>query len=308
MLATLPFFHSFGYTVCLWAPLVVGMEAVFYPDPRAAKEVGELCRKHRCTHAARHRHVRAVLPPPVRSRTTSDSLRLLICGAEKLPVKLAEEFHAKFGVLPLEGYGCTELSPVVSTNLPDVEVGGLTQRGNTLRHGGPADPGRVREGVRPGDARAAAAGDRGRAGGEGAERDGSATCTSRRRRSEVVRDGWYVTGDVGLVEPDGFIRITGRVSRFAKIAGEMVPLERLDEEMHDVLGGGGDRVLAVAAVPDEKRGERVVVLHLPDGRGATGGRASRSCGSGACRTCGCRTRATATRWRRSRYSAAASST
>ena len=70
----------------------------------------------------------------------------------------------------------------------------------------------------------------------------------------------------GSVERDGFIRITGRLSRFAKIAGEMVPLERLDDEMHEVLATGGDRVLAVAAVPDEKRGERLIVLHLPGSR------------------------------------------
>jgi acyl-[acyl-carrier-protein]-phospholipid O-acyltransferase/long-chain-fatty-acid--[acyl-carrier-protein] ligase len=78
-----------------------------------------------------------------------------------------------------------------------------------------------------------------------------------------VRDGWYNTGDRGLIEPDGFIRITGRESRFAKIAGEMVPLELLDDELHNILGVG-ERMLAVAAIPDEKRGERLIVLHLPD--------------------------------------------
>jgi acyl-[acyl-carrier-protein]-phospholipid O-acyltransferase/long-chain-fatty-acid--[acyl-carrier-protein] ligase len=83
------------------------------------------------------------------------------------------------------------------------------------------------------------------------------------KTAAAVRDGWYNTGDQGLIEPSGFIRITGRVSRFAKIGGEMVPLERLDDELHDVLGSG-ERVLAVAAIPDEKRGERLIVLHLPD--------------------------------------------
>jgi acyl-[acyl-carrier-protein]-phospholipid O-acyltransferase/long-chain-fatty-acid--[acyl-carrier-protein] ligase len=83
------------------------------------------------------------------------------------------------------------------------------------------------------------------------------------KTANAVKEGWYNTGDRGLIEPDGFIRITGRVSRFAKIAGEMVPLERLDDELHEVLGSG-DRVLAVAAVPDERRGERLIVLHLPD--------------------------------------------
>jgi acyl-[acyl-carrier-protein]-phospholipid O-acyltransferase/long-chain-fatty-acid--[acyl-carrier-protein] ligase len=72
-----------------------------------------------------------------------------------------------------------------------------------------------------------------------------------------------MTGDMGLIEPDGFIRITGRLTRFAKIAGEMVPLERLEEEIQDILGTG-ERMVAVCAVPDERRGERLVVLYLPE--------------------------------------------
>ena len=92
----------------------------------------------------------------------------------------------------------------------------------------------------------------------------------------MIRDGWYITGDVGSIEPDGFIRITGRLSRFAKIAGEMVPLEQLEEEMHEILATGGDRVLAVAAVPDEKRGERLVVLYLPEVEIALAGPARRA--------------------------------
>jgi acyl-[acyl-carrier-protein]-phospholipid O-acyltransferase/long-chain-fatty-acid--[acyl-carrier-protein] ligase len=261
MLATLPFFHTFGNTVCLWAPVAVGMEAVFFPDPRAGQEIGELCRKHRCTillgtATFLRFYLRRAKPGDF------DSLRLLICGAEKLPVKLAEEFRGKFGVLPLEGYGCTELSPVVSTNLHDVEVGGLRQKANT--------PGTVGQPIPNVCARAV---DQETYEPLPPATEGLLLVTGPNvmlgylhqpeKTRQVIRDGWYVTGDVGLVEADGFIRITGRISRFAKIGGEMVPLERLDEEMHDILGSNGDRVLAVAAVPDEKRGERVVVLYLP---------------------------------------------
>ena len=84
------------------------------------------------------------------------------------------------------------------------------------------------------------------------------------RTSEVIRDGWYVTGDIAKFDADGFITLTDRLSRFAKIAGEMVPLERLDDEMQEILATGGERVLTVAAVPDEKRGERLIVLYLPE--------------------------------------------
>jgi acyl-[acyl-carrier-protein]-phospholipid O-acyltransferase/long-chain-fatty-acid--[acyl-carrier-protein] ligase len=78
----------------------------------------------------------------------------------------------------------------------------------------------------------------------------------------AIRDGWYVTGDIGKFDEDGFITLTGRLARFAKIGGEMVPLERIEEELHAILGAN-ERVCAVTSVPDEKRGERVVVLHLP---------------------------------------------
>jgi acyl-[acyl-carrier-protein]-phospholipid O-acyltransferase/long-chain-fatty-acid--[acyl-carrier-protein] ligase len=78
----------------------------------------------------------------------------------------------------------------------------------------------------------------------------------------VIRDGWYVTGDMARFDDDGFITLTGRLSRFAKIGGEMVALERIEEELNAILATG-ERICAVASVPDEKRGERVVVLHLP---------------------------------------------
>jgi acyl-[acyl-carrier-protein]-phospholipid O-acyltransferase/long-chain-fatty-acid--[acyl-carrier-protein] ligase len=86
------------------------------------------------------------------------------------------------------------------------------------------------------------------------------------RTANVMAGGWYLTGDVGRIEDDGFIRITGRLSRFAKIAGEMVPVERIEEDLHELLVANGERLLAVAAVPCERRGERLLVLHLPDVR------------------------------------------
>jgi len=82
--------------------------------------------------------------------------------------------------------------------------------------------------------------------------------------AEVLRDGWYTTGDVAFVDDDGFITITDRLSRFAKIAGEMIPLIRVEETLHQALGLT-DQVLTVVTMPDEKKGERLVVVHtLPD--------------------------------------------
>jgi len=268
LLGVLPFFHSFGYTVCLWAPLVAGATAIYHPDPRGAKEVGHLVRRHRATLML---STATFLRFYLRRCEADDfrSLRILICGAEKLPVKLQDEFHAKFGVLPLEGYGCTELSPVVSTNLPDATGGGVTQPGNVRGTVGRPIVGVCvrafsQEGREP-----LPTGVEGVLCGKGPNVM-AGYLDQPAKTAEAVRDGWYSTGDVGLVRADGFIQITGRVSRFAKVAGEMVPLERVEEELHDAHGVGGDRVLAVAAVPDEKRGERPVVLYLPELDGKMG--------------------------------------
>jgi acyl-[acyl-carrier-protein]-phospholipid O-acyltransferase/long-chain-fatty-acid--[acyl-carrier-protein] ligase len=263
LFAILPFFHSFGYTVCLWAPLLAGCIAVYYPDPRSAKEVGELARTHRATiMLATATFLRFYL-----RRCDKDdfrTVRALICGAEKLPVKLQDEFQAKFGVLPLEGYGCTELSPVVSTNLPDIQVNGVVQECNHRGTvGQPIFGDCVRAFTTDETRRPLPIGEEGVLCVKGPNVM-KGYLHQPEKTADAVRNGWYNTGDVGHVEPDGFIRITGRVSRFAKIAGEMVPLERLDDEMQEILALGGDRVLAVAAVPDEKRGERLVVLYLPE--------------------------------------------
>src|SRR5262249_55201701 len=83
-----------------------------------------------------------------------------------------------------------------------------------------------------------------------------------------IRDGWYVTSDIGRLDEDGFLTLTDRLERIAKIAGEMVPLQRVEDELHKILGTA-DRVLAVAAVPDPKRGEKLVVLHRPLSDGTT---------------------------------------
>jgi acyl-[acyl-carrier-protein]-phospholipid O-acyltransferase / long-chain-fatty-acid--[acyl-carrier-protein] ligase len=260
MLCSLPFFHTFGYTVCLWAPMAVAMQQIFYPDPRSAKEIGEICRKYGCTillgtATFLRYYLRRTEPDDFRS------LRLIVCGAEKLPVKLAKEFQERFGILPFEGYGCTELSPVVSVNLADVDVGGETQIANCFGTVGQPIVHVAVKTFDPETYEPLAIGEEGLLGGKGPNVM-LGYLHQPEKTKQVLRNGWYVTGDVGRVEENGFIRITGRVSRFAKIAGEMVPLERLDDEMHEILNTGGDRVLAVAAVPDEKRGERVVVLHL----------------------------------------------
>src|SRR5205823_4969459 len=79
---------------------------------------------------------------------------------------------------------------------------------------------------------------------------------------QKIIDGWYITGDLAKMDGDGFITITGREERFAKVGGEMVPLEKVEEELHEILGSS-EKLCAVTAIPDTKKGERLIVLHLP---------------------------------------------
>jgi acyl-[acyl-carrier-protein]-phospholipid O-acyltransferase/long-chain-fatty-acid--[acyl-carrier-protein] ligase len=268
VLGILPFFHSFGFTVTMWGALLAGAVTIHHADPRAAKEIGELCRTHRCTlMAATATFLRMYL-----RRCGPDdfkSMRLLVCGAEKLPPALIEEFHAKFGVSPQEGYGCTELSPVASVNIADVTVNRLTQIGTKIGTVGQPLPGVAVKVVDPDTNELLAVG-----------KEGSLLVTGPNvmrgylgrddLNSKKLQDGWYVTGDMAHVDEDGFITLTGRFERFAKIAGEMAPLELIEEEMHKALGSA-DRALAITAIPDKLRGERVVVLYLAEPTGDIGG-------------------------------------
>ncbi|MGL4555022.1 MAG: AMP-binding protein, partial [Gemmataceae bacterium] len=259
LLGVLPFFHSFGYTVTLWGPLQVGASAVYHPDPRQAKEIGELCRKHAATvYLSTATFLRFCLRKC--DREDFRSLRLIICGAEKMPPSLAVEFHERFGLLPLEGYGCTELSPVVSTNMADQPCGGVAQVYNRVGTVGAPFPGVAARVAVPETLAPLPAGAEGVLLITGANvmagylgQPETTAC--------VVRGGWYVTGDMARIDAEGHVTITGRLSRFAKIGGEMVPLEKVEEALHEVLGSA-ERVCAVACVPDESRGERVVVLYV----------------------------------------------
>jgi acyl-[acyl-carrier-protein]-phospholipid O-acyltransferase / long-chain-fatty-acid--[acyl-carrier-protein] ligase len=260
LLGALPFFHSFGYTIILWLPLQVGASSVLFPDPRQAKEIGELSKTHRCTGLLSTAtflrfYLRRCDPDDFRS------IRIIVCGAEKLPPSLAKEFEEKFGVLPMEGYGVTEMSPTISAGVADVDVKGIKQIRNKIGTVGQPIPGVATRIVNPETNEILPPGSEGMLLVKGPNLTpgylGKPDLTAK-----VIRDGWYTTGDMAKIDDDGFITITGRLSRFAKVGGEMIPLEKLEEDMHAVLGTT-DRVLAVAALPDDRRGERLIVLHLP---------------------------------------------
>jgi acyl-[acyl-carrier-protein]-phospholipid O-acyltransferase / long-chain-fatty-acid--[acyl-carrier-protein] ligase len=259
LLGVLPMFHSFGYTVTLWAPLQLGASVVYHADPRQAKEIGELCKTYQCTLFV---STATFLRFCLRKCEPDDfkTLRILMCGAEKLPQSLAREFEKKFGVLPLEGYGCTELSPVAAANIPDKVINNFRQIMNKPGTVGQPVPGVAARVVDP-DARTTLP-----VGAEGLLLIHGANVMKGylgqpELTAKVVHDGWYVTGDMAKIDEDGFITLTGRLSRFAKIGGEMAPLEKIEEVLNEVLGTS-ERVAAVTCVPDEARGERLIVLYL----------------------------------------------
>jgi acyl-[acyl-carrier-protein]-phospholipid O-acyltransferase/long-chain-fatty-acid--[acyl-carrier-protein] ligase len=260
LLGILPFFHSFGYAVTLWVPLQVGASMIFHSDPRQAKEIGELCRKYRGT---------IFLTTPTLLRfclkrcepNDFKTLRILMVGAEKLPPNLAQEFKDKFGVLPLEGYGCTELSPAAVVNVPDWEEGGVRQIGNKPGTIGQPIPGVAARIVDPETWQPLPTGKEGMLliyGGNVMKGYLGKPEATR----EAIRDGWYVTGDIAKYDEDGFITITDRLARFSKIGGEMVPHQKIEDELHTILATN-ERVCVVTSVPDERKGERLLVLHTP---------------------------------------------
>ncbi len=260
ILGVLPFFHSFGYTVTLWTPMAAGATGVYHPDPRQAKEIGELCRTHVCTiYLSTATFLRFCL-----KRCGPDdfkSLNMVVCGAEKLPVALSQDFGERFGIHAIEGYGCTEVSPAAVISHPDVVVDGFRQVFQRPGSIGQPLPGVVGRIVNPETYEEMPAGEEGLL-----EVFGPNVMRGYLDRPDLtaraIRNGWYQTGDVGKIDADGFVWLTGRLTRFAKCGGEMVPLERVEEVLHDILATS-ERVCGVTCVPDESRGERLLVLYVP---------------------------------------------
>ncbi len=262
VLGILPFFHSFGFTVTLWTVLSLGKKGLYHTNPLDARIIGNLCHEHHAT-------VMAATPTFMRSylhRCDPEqfaTLRLLILGAEKLKPELAAEIEKTLKVRPIEGYGCTETGPVVAVNVPDkVRIaGGSEANGYRLGTVGRPLPGTLVKSVDP---ETGADLPRGREGMIVVK--GPQVMHGYHNRpdltSPVLSDGWYTTGDLGYVDPDGFLVITDRLSRFSKIGGEMVPHTKIETAIAEVLGeDAATGHLAVTSLPDPRRGERLVVVH-----------------------------------------------
>ncbi|HJV66730.1 MAG TPA: acyl-[ACP]--phospholipid O-acyltransferase [Geomonas sp.] len=255
--SALPFFHSLGFTGTLWFPLVSGFSAAYHSNPLDGEKIAQVVRGHKSTLLLA---TPTFLTAYLRRARREDfaSLRMVVTGAEKLGCKLADAFQERFGIRPLEGYGATELSPVITLSLPEVEVDGIRQYGAKEGSVGHPVPGVAVRVVDPETGAPLKPGEAGMILVKGANLM-LGYLGRPEQTAQVIKDGWYVTGDIGMMDEDGFLRITDRLARFSKIAGEMVPHGVVEEELQKMLGKSG--VLAVTALPDQKKGEKLAVVY-----------------------------------------------
>lgn len=261
LVGVLPFFHSFGLTTCLWLPLIAGVKVVYHFTPLDAEVIGDMVAREKATVLLGTptfllTYIRRI------QREKFKSLRWVIVGAEKLRTNIAAAFTDAFGIIPFEGYGCTELSPVAMINVPDLREMGREQVGNKPGTVGHPIPGVAVKVVDVETRKPVSLGETGVLLVKGPNVM-KGYLNEPAKTAEVIWDGWYVTGDLATLDADGFVTIRDRISRFSKIAGEMVPHQGLEDAIQRVLGEL-DPVCAVAGVADEKRGERLLVFYTRD--------------------------------------------
>lgn len=261
ILGVLPMFHALGYTVNIWASLCTYFRAAYHYSPLESSEIGKLAKKYKASILVGaptfyRAYIRKIDPE------CFAHLTMPLVGAERMPTEVKDAFEEKFGVRPLEAFGCTECSPVIISNyfphanipegmprekdgsigvalpemkaeirdidtrlpLPCNEVGMLWVKGPNVMLGYYNDP---------------------------------------EKTAQVLVDGWYCTGDLARMDEDGFVFITGRLSRFSKIGGEMVPHEGIEKVIGEIIGNKPDDPVSVtvSAVADAKKGEKLIVLY-----------------------------------------------
>lgn len=263
ILGCLPLFHSFGCTVTLWYPMIEGVNLVTYPSPLEVAKLSELIADYSVNLLiTTPTFLRGYLRKATREQLAS--LKYVVTGAEKLPKKVAEAFEERFGKPVLEGYGLTETSPATNVNLPDpVQPPG--SRGPVLPNRRLGSVGLFIPGIAvritdPDTNEPLPLHQSGMIWLRGANIF-EGYLDQPEKTAAVMKNGWFKTGDLGRVDEDGFLYIEGRLSRFSKIGGEMVPHETVEDLINKALGHAEDeRRIAIVGVPDEAKGEALVLL------------------------------------------------
>lgn len=245
MMSILPLFHVYGYTGNFWLPMVLGMTAVTYANPLDYSTVPKVAKEEKPSIIAA---TPIFLAGYLRRSEPGDfaSIRLMISAADKTPKWLMDAYRERHNIDVLEGYGCTETSPVISVNYPGCYRPGsvgkptpsVTVKIVDINSGDELGPGQEGKILVKGDLVM-----------KGYFDDIEET-TLR------IRDGWYETGDMGFLDEDGYLWHKGRLKRFVKIGGEMVSLVRTETELEEVLPEGTS--CCVVEVPDSLKGARVI--------------------------------------------------
>ncbi|MGK0456027.1 MAG: acyl-[acyl-carrier-protein]-phospholipid O-acyltransferase [Zhongshania aliphaticivorans] len=269
VIASLPIFHSFGFTVTLWYPILRCVSVVTLPSPLEFKKIAEAI-------AAESASVLISTPTflkPYIRRVAAEKLKTLkyvVAGAEKTPDGFAELWQRTFGSEYLEGYGLTETSPVVCANLPDKLIVSRSSKGSQtsgFRKGsvGRLFPGQMARILHPETMEVLPMTETGLLLLKGPNVFGG-YLNDAERTAEVMQDDWFITGDLARFDEDGFLFIEGRLSRFSKIAGEMVPHGTVEQTLTEAFDLMDSEVplLAIASRPDEAKGEALVLLSVID--------------------------------------------
>ncbi|WP_244511427.1 acyl-[ACP]--phospholipid O-acyltransferase [Vreelandella arcis] len=265
VMGSLPLFHAFGLTVTQLLPLIEGLPLVCHPDPTDAPGIAGAVAKHKATimfgtSSFLRLFVRSSKVHPL----MLESLRIVVAGAEKLDERVSSDFTLKFHKPIYEGYGATEIAPVASVNLPDAM--GMhyqqIQQGSKAGTVGMPLPGTSFKIVDPDSFAELPTGEAGMILISGPQvMQGYLNDPQRTAAAIKELDGqrWYVTGDKGFIDEDGFLTLIDRYSRFAKLGGEMISLSAVEQAVKAALNDQSTELMAVA-IADNHKGERIVLL------------------------------------------------
>ena len=263
ILGCLPVFHSFGFTVTLWYPLLRGCRVITIPSPLETRKIVEAIQQEKVAVLL---GAPTFIRPLLRKATKEElkPLKLVVAGAEKLPLDLYEAFVQQFGIEILQGYGLTETTPVASINQYDPPITTTTaerQEGKRVGTTGRLLPGTTARIVDPETGAELPMHTTGMLWLKGANIF-TGYLKDVEKTAGALKDGWFVTGDLGRLDDDGFLHIEGRLSRFSKIGGEMVPHGTVEQCLVTAFGWDQNTGLTamITGVPDSSKGEALVLL------------------------------------------------
>lgn len=263
LMGCLPLFHSMGFTVTLCYPMLRGCQIVTVPSPLDTRRIVDAIRDEQVTVLiGAPTFVRPILKKaqPAELR----SLDLVVTGAEKLPDDLFRTFLETFHIEILQGYGLTETTPVTNINQPNPPITTAATDVQIAKRSGSTGrllPGMTARIVDPETGRELAVTETGMVLFRGANVF-SGYLNDEDRTRAAFRDGWFITGDLGRFDEGGFLFIEGRLSRFSKIGGEMVPHISIEQKIVELFGWDQTEkpTIAVTSVPDSAKGEALVML------------------------------------------------